>query len=248
MAQQQAHKLAQLHRTIAVMANMLDRQTALQEAQWRGMKTWLEEKEQKRDAYHQDDMLWGKDITDMVLRVVAATERSQREERKADTEGVGLEASIQAYVMQTGRPKMPEERQQLQPGRQVRVKQTPKTNPEPTPPPTPRSTSTLTALMTLVPILTRRWETDPPQNQKKLASPAPAPTTGSSLADRLLVLRRDDNVPLPNKMDQEIASAINSVLFHQQAPAHSRSMNARRNAKGVITAITPQNGTAEMAL
>jgi len=68
------------------------------------------------------------------------------------------------------------------------------------------------------------------------------------MADRCLILRRDETVPLPNKMDQEIASAINRALFHQQAPAHIRIMNARRNAKGAITAITHQNATAEMAM
>jgi hypothetical protein len=49
-------------------------------------------------------------------------------------------------------------------------------------------------------------------------------------------------------MDQEIASAINRALFHQQVPAHIRIMNARRNAKGAIMAITDQNATAEMAM
>jgi hypothetical protein len=49
-------------------------------------------------------------------------------------------------------------------------------------------------------------------------------------------------------MDQEIASAINRVLFHQQAPAHIRIMNARRNAMGAITVITHQNATGEMPL
>jgi len=49
-------------------------------------------------------------------------------------------------------------------------------------------------------------------------------------------------------MVQEIASVINRALFHQQAPAHIRIMNARRNAKGAITGITHQNATAEMAL
>jgi len=34
------------------------------------MKLWLEEKEEMQDAYHQDDLLWGKGITDMVARVV----------------------------------------------------------------------------------------------------------------------------------------------------------------------------------
>jgi len=68
------------------------------------------------------------------------------------------------------------------------------------------------------------------------------------MADRCLILRRDESVPLPNKMDQEIASAINRALFHQQAPANIRIMNARRNAKGAITAITHQNATAERAM
>jgi len=74
-AQQQARELAQLHRIIAKMANMLETHTALQEAQWRGMKSWLEEKEKKRDAYHQDDLQRGEGITDMVARAVAAPER-----------------------------------------------------------------------------------------------------------------------------------------------------------------------------
>jgi len=74
------------------------------------------------------------------------------------------------------------------------------------------------------------------------------PTTGSSLAEGCLILRLDESVPLPNKMDQEIASAINRALFHQKAPAHVRIMNAKRNPKGTITAITHQNATAAMAL
>jgi hypothetical protein len=68
------------------------------------------------------------------------------------------------------------------------------------------------------------------------------------MAQRRLILRRDEGVPLPNKMDQEIASAINRALFHQKAPAHIRIMNAKNNARGTITAITHQNATAAMAL
>jgi len=49
-------------------------------------------------------------------------------------------------------------------------------------------------------------------------------------------------------MDEEIASAVDRALLQQQAPAHVRIMNARRNAKGTITPITHQNATAEMAL
>jgi len=68
------------------------------------------------------------------------------------------------------------------------------------------------------------------------------------MAERRLISRRDKSVPLSNNMDQEIASAINRALFHQKAPAHIRIMNAKRNAKGAITAITHPNETAEMAL
>jgi len=68
------------------------------------------------------------------------------------------------------------------------------------------------------------------------------------MAERRLILRRDESVPLPNKIDQEIASAINIALFYQKAPAHVRIMNAKRNAKGTIMAITHQNATAAMTL
>jgi hypothetical protein len=80
------------------------------------MKTWLQKREEKWDAYHQDDVLWGRGITDIVTRVVAATEGGQREERNADTEGARLEASIHADATETGGPEKPEERQQSQPG------------------------------------------------------------------------------------------------------------------------------------
>jgi hypothetical protein len=68
------------------------------------------------------------------------------------------------------------------------------------------------------------------------------------MAERRLILRRDESVPLSNKMDQEIASAIKRALFHQKAPAHNRIMIAKRNAKGAITAITHPNAIAEMAM
>jgi hypothetical protein len=213
----------------------------------------LGEKDKMRDAYYQDDLLWGESITDMVARVVAATEREQKEE-------VGLEASIHADLTQTGGPEKPEERQQLQPGRQLKSVPMPKPKPNPTrkpkpaqgprpaPTPTPRTTSAPKGVRSAATTPTRRWELVPPRYQKKPANPAPAPMTGSSMADRRFILWRDKSVPLPNKMDQEIASAINRALFHQQAPAHIRIMKARRNAKGAIMAIRHQNTTAEMAM
>ena len=47
-------------------------------------------------------------------------------------------------------------------------------------------------------------------------------------------------------MVQDIASAINRALFHQNAPAHIKIMNVTWDAKGVITAITHPNVTVEM--
>lgn len=49
-------------------------------------------------------------------------------------------------------------------------------------------------------------------------------------------------------MVQEIASAINKALVHQQAQAIIRMTKTTRNGKGAITAITHQNATAEIAL
>lgn len=53
---------------------------------------------------------------------------------------------------------------------------------------------------------------------------------------------------LYNKMEQDIASAINRALVHQQAPDHIWIMNATWNAKEEITVIMHQTATAEMAL
>jgi len=75
-AQQQACELAQLHRTIANMASMLVVQKVLQERQWRGMRTWLEERGKKWYEHHTDYVLWGKGIMDTVTRVMPGTEQA----------------------------------------------------------------------------------------------------------------------------------------------------------------------------
>lgn len=95
---------------------------------------------------------------------------------------------------------------------------------------------------------TRRWQMVRPPNNKMVASPVTSPTTCSMLAARRRILMRDEHLPLPNMIDQTIASAINGMFFHHQIPAHIWIMNARRNAKIAITAITQQNPTADIAL
>lgn len=72
--------------------------------------------------------------------------------------------------------------------------------------------------------------------------------SGLSTAARLLILRRDEGVPLPKKMDQEISSAINRALTHTKVPPHIRNMNAMKNSNGAFVAITHHNPTAAMAL
>jgi len=52
---QQAQELTQLHRTVGHLTNLLDTQAACEEAQWRGMMTWMQEREQKWDTRHEDD-------------------------------------------------------------------------------------------------------------------------------------------------------------------------------------------------
>jgi len=68
------------------------------------------------------------------------------------------------------------------------------------------------------------------------------------MADRCQILTRDKSLLLPIKLDEAVPSVINRVRFHEQAPCHIKIMNAERNAKGAITAITHQNTTAAMAL
>lgn len=204
VAQQQARKVAQLHRTIATRANMLETHTTLQEVQWRGMKSWLRGKDKKRDTYQQDDPLWGEGIKDMVAGAVAATERGENEDRRADTEVIGLEALIHPDgLTQTGGLEKAEEGQQPQLGRQLKSMPTPKPKPKPNPnrspkpnpapaptpgpapTPTPRATYAPRRATTSAPTptATKRCETVPPRNRKNATSPGPAPTTGSSMAD-----------------------------------------------------------------
>jgi len=191
-------------------------------------------------------------ITNMIAKTMKGVahgqeEREREREVTARTDGGGLEASQHADTTRDDGPKerqQPQQQQQPKPRPKLQLKLQQK----PQPVPKPKSAPT--------PTPARRWETVPPRAKSQRApvgpspgpGPGPAPTAGSSMAARPLILRRDESVQLSNTMDQEIASAINRALFHQNAPAHIRIMNAKRNAKGAITAITHPNATAEMDL
>ena len=106
-----------------------------------------------QNLYHQVDPQCSRGIRDMVAIAVAATERDHKDERKADTKGVGLKDVINQDLTQTGGPEKPEERQQRPPGTQLtsmpipqpKPNESPKPNPSPAPrpaqTPTPRATS-----------------------------------------------------------------------------------------------------------
>jgi len=206
----------------------------------------MQEGEQKWNARHEDDKLWGAGITNMIATVmkgVAPGQGGRENEREvtARMDSGGLEASQHADTMREEGPQK-HQRLQQQPKPTLQLKLQPK----PQPAPKPKSATTPMGRWDAVPhrAKSQRAHVGPGQG----SGPGPAPTAGSSMAERRLILRRDLSVPLSNEMDQEIASAINRALFHQKAPAHVRIMNAKRNAKGAITAITHPNATAEMAL
>jgi hypothetical protein len=93
--QQQAHELMQLHRTVGHLANLLDPWAAHEQAQWQGMMTSIQEREQKWDARHENDKLWGAGITNMIaktLQWVAQDQEGRNKERPmtARTDSGGL--------------------------------------------------------------------------------------------------------------------------------------------------------------
>jgi len=68
------------------------------------------------------------------------------------------------------------------------------------------------------------------------------------MADRCLIIHRDERVLLPNKIDQDSGLAINRMLFHLHVPALNRIMITSRNHTVPITAIMDPNATAVMAV
>jgi hypothetical protein len=82
MVRQQAQEQMQLHRTVGPLTNVLEAQAALEEAQWRGMLTWMQEREQKWDARHEDDKVWGAGITNMIAKVVKGVAPGQEAREK----------------------------------------------------------------------------------------------------------------------------------------------------------------------
>jgi hypothetical protein len=238
---QQAQKPTRRHRTIGHQTNLLEAIAAHEEAQWRGIMRWMHERELKWHTRHEDIKLWWAGITNMVAEVrkgAAPGQEATEEERDktARMDGGGLEASQHADTTQQGGPEKCQQQRQLQPKPRLQLTLQPKPQHE------PKQQS--------APTPGRQWETIPPhaQSQREPVGPGPAPMARSSLGVRHMILTKDEGVSLLNQMDQEIALAINRALFHQKSPAHIWIMNAKRNTRSIITAITHPDRRAVMAL
>jgi hypothetical protein len=112
----------------------------------------MQEREQKWDARHDDNKVWGAGITNMIAKTMKGVEQGQEGREKeremtARTDGGGLEASQHA---DTTREEGPEQHQQ--PQQQPKAKLQLKLQSKPPPAPKPQS----------APTPGRRWETVPP--------------------------------------------------------------------------------------
>jgi len=147
---QQACEATQLHQTIDRMARMLEAQAARDEAQWLGMREWLQDRETKWDERHKDNVLWGTGIADMTAEVLAkarvwevAPAQEVRKEGRDETamqDRGGLGASQHAGATPDGEPEKRQLLQQQQnpkPKLQLTLQPEPRHKPEPKPKPTP---------------------------------------------------------------------------------------------------------------
>jgi hypothetical protein len=88
MMGQQAQELTQLHRTVGHLANLLETQAAREEAQWLGMMTRMQQREQKWDTHHEDEKLYRVSITNMIEMFTkggAPRPGSERERKRQDS-------------------------------------------------------------------------------------------------------------------------------------------------------------------
>jgi len=72
---------------------------------------WMQEKEQKWDAWHENDKLWGAGITTMIAQVIKGVApgqelREKERNKAARVDGGRLEASTHADTIQKAGPEM----------------------------------------------------------------------------------------------------------------------------------------------
>ena len=140
---QQEQELTRLHRTVGHLTNLLEAQVPRKEAQWLGITTWMQEQEQKWDARHEEDKLWGAGITNMIAKVLKCVVpgqavREKESKKAARMDGGGLDTAQHADTTQEEGPEECQRpRQQLKPKLQLTLQPKLQTAPKPKPPPTP---------------------------------------------------------------------------------------------------------------
>jgi len=245
---QQVQEVAQWHQTMENMAWLLEAHAVCDAIQSLVMWKCMEDRERMCNPCHKGNILWGTGISDMAPTILAGARAG---ERKPDAEN-GLHASWHAGTTQRERRRDREQPQwHAETLQKLRLpKSQPKLSPAqfPTPTQPPETTTIMDATSP------RRWETVPPMNQRRhqttmmpCENPTLATTSRLSLADRQLIVRMDVSISLPNKVEEFITPAVTRAMFWQQAPAHIRITNPKRNASGTITAITHPNASAELA-
>jgi hypothetical protein len=137
MIRQQAQELMQLHRTVQHIANLLEARVDCEEAQRPKMMTCMQEKEQKWDACHEDDKLWGAGITNMIAKSMegaAPGEKASEKEREKTPrmDSGGLESAQHADTKREEGPEKCQQPQQ-QPKPKLQLKLQPKLQPAPRP-------------------------------------------------------------------------------------------------------------------
>ena len=113
---QQAQEQTQMHPTVGQLAYLLEAPESCEEAQWPGMITWMQEREQMRDSWHERyKLLWAGIIIPTVMvkkGVTPGQEVSGKDtEKTAKMDSGVLQASWGADTPQDGRP---EEHQSVQ--------------------------------------------------------------------------------------------------------------------------------------
>jgi len=135
-----------------------------------------------------------------VMKGVAPDQESREKgrDKTAQMDGGRPEATQHADTTEEGEQEK-RQRLQQQPKPKQRLKLKPKLQHEPKPKSAPTPA--------------RRWKTVPPQAQSQ--NLGPTPTSGSSMGDRRLVIRKNERIPRLNRMDEEIVSAVTRALFQQ---------------------------------
>jgi hypothetical protein len=98
---QQAQELAQLHRTTRQLTNLLEAHAAQEEAQWAGVKAWMEEREERWEFRHEENVLWAAGISRLVAEITKEKKKREVQREIQDAKGItDIDLEINPDVME----------------------------------------------------------------------------------------------------------------------------------------------------